>query len=432
MKYQLYILMIFLCLFTGKGIAQPKTDSLLEGILARSGSPMLKHVTDQKDSFRVQFIYTQINRDETNNPVFTHYSFNLDDGLYFNPASTVKLPLALLSLEKLNQLNRKGLDKYTTMQIDSSRSWHKPYLTDSSAQYNKPAIAHFIRRAMLISENDPYNRLYQFVGQQQINQRLHSLGYNQTRITRQFLGLSQEQNRITNPIRFIDKHGKLIYSQPEAINTDSFHFGPSVKIGNAYYNQNDSLIHEPIDFTYVNKMSLKDFHTMLQTLMFPASFPTEKQFQISEDDYHFMYKYLSQFPSETSFPKYDTLTYYDSYVKFFFRDSSRKIPPNVRVFNKVGWAYGFLIDASYVVDFDHKVEYILSASIYVNRDGVLNDNKYDYDTVGWPFMYQLGQVIYQYELQRPRKQIPNLDRFKIKYEKRDPKDSRPPIRNADN
>jgi len=47
-------------------------------------------------------------------------------------------------------------------------------------------------------------------------------------------------------------------------------------------------------------------------------------------------------------------------------------------------------------------------------------------------MYQLGQAIYKYELERLKKNSPNLDRFRIKYEKRDPMDHRPTIRNADN
>ncbi|MEI4563231.1 hypothetical protein, partial [Klebsiella pneumoniae] len=83
------------------------------------------------------------------------------------------------------------------------------------------------------------------------------------------------------------------------------------------------------------------------------------------------------------------------------------MPKNVRVFNKVGWAYGFLTDASYIVDFENKTEFMLAATIYVNSDGILNDNKYEYETIGWPFMYQLGQILYQYELQRERKYKPN-------------------------
>jgi len=75
---------------------------------------------------------------------------------------------------------------------------------------------------------------------------------------------------------------------------------------------------------------------------------------------------------------------------------------------------------------------MLSVVIYVNADGILNDNKYEYDETGYPFLYQLGQLIYRYELQRPRNHKPDLSRFNIKYEKRDPNDKRREIREVDN
>jgi len=70
--------------------------------------------------------------------------------------------------------------------------------------------------------------------------------------------------------------------------------------------------------------------------------------------------------------------------------------------------------------------------VYVNSDGILNDDKYDYETVGWPFLYEFGQTVYQYELQRPRKYTPDLQKFKMQYEKRDARDKRPTIKNVDN
>src|SRR5205085_7763914 len=109
-----------------------------------------------------------------------------------------------------------------------------------------------------------------------------------------------------------------------------------------------------------------------------------------------------------------------------------KMPPNVRVFNKVGWAYGFLTDASYVADFTNNVEYMLAATIYANSDDTLNDDKYEFETVGRPFLYQLGQTIYHYEQQRHRQYTPNLNEFKMQYEHRDANDTRPSIKNADN
>ena len=412
--------------------AQPKTDPYLYDLLRQSRDSVLQQVMAAPDSFRVQIIYTQINRNRKNQPKLTNYAFNLDSNGYFNPASTVKLPLALLALEKLNDMNVAGVDKYSPLLIDSSQPWQSHYHSDSSARNGYPSIAQFIRRAMLISENDPYNRLYQFVGQQRANRRLHELGFGSTRITRQFLGLSPEQNRHTNAMRFVDSNGLLLHAQLPAYNPDPFYLEKKQLLGRGYLDQRDSLIQQPIDFTNANNLPLEEFRMMLQTVMIPETRPADKRFRLSEDDYRFMYRYLSQYPSETPYPKYDTSEYYDSYVKFFFRDSTHRMPPHVRVFNKVGWAYGFLIDASYVVDFQHGLEFMLAAVIYVNKDGILNDNRYEYETIGWPFMYQLGQTIYQHELTRKRSRKPNLDRFKVPYETRDARDQRPVIRNADN
>ena len=189
---------------------------------------------------------------------------------------------------------------------------------------------------------------------------------------------------------------------------------------------------EPIDFTAANNVSLKDYQQILQSVLFPSSVSAKQQFNLTKNDHDFLKQYLSQYPSETNYPKYDTTKYYDSYVKFFFRDSTHHLPSYIRVFNKVGWAYGFLTDISYVTDFKNKVEFMLAATIYVNSDEILNDDKYDYDSIGWPFMYQLGQTIYKYDLQRKRKYQPDLSDFKINYEHRNANDTRPSINDADN
>jgi Beta-lactamase enzyme family len=428
---KLIFLLLFLFCTDKICFAQAKTDSVLQNILFNGQGRILQDVLHHKDSFRVQIIYTRIDRDENNHPLFQNYYFNTDTGLYFNPASTVKLPLALLSLEKLNRLNKTDVNKYTSLQIDSNYSWQTPVYRDSSSETGFPSIAHYIKKAFLVSDNDAYNRMYQFVGQQAINDSLHSKGYTSARITRQFLGLSAEENRFTNSFRFTDNHGRVMYTQPPAHNPDSFYFGKPVKMGRAYYNARDSLINEPIDFTRANNLPLEYLQQILQSVMFPESVPGKQRFNLTNNDYRFLYQYLSQYPSETNYPKYDSGEYYNSYVKFFFR-GSHQVPSYIRVFNKVGWAYGFLIDVSYVADFKNQIEYMLTATIYVNSDGILNDDKYDYDETGWPFMEELGQTIYQYELKRTRKYKPDLKKFEIRYEQRNANDNRPLIKNVDN
>ncbi len=425
-------LSVLCCFFYALVLAQPKTDVLLERILAESKSAVLKQVLQHPDEYRPQIIYTQINRDKNNKPSFTNFNYNVDSLLYFNPASTVKLPLALLSLEKLGAMHIAGVDNYTPMQFDSGYNTLKPEYKDSTAETGLPSIAQFIRKAFLVSDNDAYNRMYEFVGQQTINRQLHAKGYADARIAKHFYRMTEDQNRHTNPIRFIKPDGTTIYEQPPAYNTDSFDFSHTNLLGIGYYDSNDSLVHAPMNFTRHNNVGLRSYQQMLQSVMFPYSVPEKQRFNLTVDDYRFLYQYLSQLPSETNYPKYDTAEFYDSYVKFFFMDSvNKKMPEGIRVFNKVGWAYGFLTDISYVVDFKHNIEYMLTATVYANSDGILNDDKYDFETVAHPFMYAVGQAVYQYELQRKRTYKLDLSAFKIKYEKR-VDDRRAVIKQVDN
>jgi hypothetical protein len=412
--------------------AQPRTDDALKEILEKGTDSILRIVLKDPAGFRVQVIYTEIERDRDNKPKFEDHYFNYDPKQYFNPASMVKLPLAILSLEKLNSLRKMGVDRNTIVQFQKSEPWQTAMITDSSSSTKLPSIAQLIRRALLISENDPYNRLYQFMGQGEINRILKEKGFKNSVITRQFLGLTPDQNRYTNAIVFLDSNGNEIHRQIAAYNTEPFNFRREIKLGNAHIDREGNLVNQPFDFTMHNNISLQDMKLMLQSVLFPGTVDKDMRFDLRDDDRQFLLQYLSQYPSETPEPKYDTTQYYDSYVKFFFRNQDRKMPENVRVFNKVGWSYGFMTDVSYVVDFEHKIEYMLAATVYVNSDGVINDSKYDYDSIGYPFLDQLGQLIYQHELKKKRKHVPDLSDLRIKYDTRAPGDNKDALKDLDN
>lgn len=423
---------IVLVLTCSTSFAQFKTDEFLKNLLLNSGDTVITKVAQSPMEYRLQIIYTQIDRDKNNKPTFKSYYFNVNPKFYFNPASTVKLPAALVALEKLQEIHKPGVDKYCSLYIDSSYDSQSADRADTTSQTGLPSIAQFIRRAFLVSENEPYTRLYEFNGQGYFNRKLHEKGFTETRITRRFVRMTPEQNRHTNQFRFLNGKGNTLFTQPPDYNLDSFDFSQNITIGKGYLNADDSLINEPIDFTKANNLPLEELLGMLKLVLFPETAAPNKRWHLSKDDYRFVYQYLSQFPGETNYPKYDAETYYNSYVKFFFRDSSHPMPPGLRVFNKVGWAYGFLTDASYVADFKNKTEYMLACTLYVNSDGILNDNKYDYEEVGWPFLHSLGKLIYENERKRKKKYLPNLDRFKMNYEQRSKADTRPVIKIIDN
>lgn len=133
----------------------------------------MRPVLQRAAEYEVQIIYTQINRDALNQPHFTEHAFRVSDQQYFNPASLVKLPTAALALEKLNQLHQPGLTRNSPMATGTA------YRCQTAAPYHPAAdsdhvhtVGNYIKRMLLVSDNNAYNRLYEFLGQQPLNERL--------------------------------------------------------------------------------------------------------------------------------------------------------------------------------------------------------------------------------------------------------------------
>ncbi|MEO7393622.1 MAG: serine hydrolase [Chitinophagaceae bacterium] len=389
-------------------------DSFISSLLGRYPQ-YFNSIISNIERYRVQIIYSQIDRRKKGKVKFTDHSFNLDSSNYFYPASTVKLPVAILAMQKLNELRIAGLDKNTTMITGSDGFRQTAINNDPSAVDGRPTIAHYIKKILLVSDNDAFNRLYEFLGQEYINNSLHKMGYADVQMLHRLqISLTEEENRHTNPVKFIDSTGKVLYEKPGE-NSKLVYIPRNTKIGDGYLS-NDKLINEPFDFSKKNRLPLQDLNNILKSIIFPEAVAEKKRFNLTKEDYAFLRKHMSMMPQESTSPVYTSPDYWDTYVKFMLYGSEKiKANPDIRIFNKVGDAYGFLIDAAYIADFKNNIEFIVSAVIYCNSDGIFNDDKYDYDTIGFPFFKHLGQVLYDYELMRPRKNKPDLTSFQIQY-----------------
>lgn len=390
-------------------LAALKKDSLSAEILKRPGQ------------YDIQIIYTRIDRDANGKPSFSTFYHHADSTRYFYPASTVKMPLALLALEKINHLRRSGypsLNRNTPYKLDSLRVFQQAYKADPKAPGGKPSIAHDIRQIFVVSDNEAYNHLFEFLGRERINRRLQELGYSRTGIVHRF-NYPGRDNRFSSPIEFYDRNGGIFREKEKYDEGIWANPQRATAKGKGWYNVADSLVMQPFDMRSKNWFALTDMETMLRAVIFPESLPENRRFYLTADDYRFLWHYMGIFPRECDWPPYDTATYYDGYVKFFlFGDSRERRDGTLRVFNKVGEAYGTLTDVAYIADFDKQVEFILAATILCNSDGIFNDDTYDYDTVGFPFLARLGRAVYEYELTRQRVFRPDLSSIKQALDKR--------------
>jgi hypothetical protein len=404
-----------------------KFTSVLAGLLlfalsarAQSDANLLEKLMQQKpaqfgkilanpNEYRLQILYTQINRDKNNVPHFKEYSYRLNPKEYFYPASTVKMPLAFLALEKINNLKIKGLTKSTLMVYDSVADRQEPIYNNPYSINGTQNIEQAVKEIFLVSDNNAANRLFEFVTPHTVHEQLANKGYKDVYIRNRLeLGRTAKENRSTQAIDFYNEQGKVIYHQPAAFNKDSLPYYNAF-IGNGYLNNQDSLIKGPLNFSEKNRIYLSDLTHILKSVLFFDQTPPSQRFNLTTEDRKFLLHYMHTLPNESQYPTYDTANYWPSYCKFLYTGSEKgPFPSNVKIFNKVGDAYGFLLDIAYVMDPEKKIEFMLSAVIYCNSDGIINDSMYDYDSVGYPFYKNLGQLIYNYELQRKKAFLPNF------------------------
>lgn len=392
-------------------VSQKLNKRFLEKIL-RSHPGIFDSIINHPSKKEVQILYTRIDRDKNNIPHFRSYSYNLNPEWYFYPASTVKLPAAVFALEKINELNIRGLSKTSIMITDSAFAGQTKVNKDESSATGLPSIEHYIKRILLTSDNDAYNRLFEFIGREEINRKLKANGAIHSRIlNRLAIGDAGESTMHTNPVSFYNGED-LIYRKPDQYDPKDYPLDLKNLIrGKGYIDGKDKLVNEPYSFADKNVYTIWDQQLIMKKLMFPKAYPKTEQFNLKPDDYKLIYKYMSMYPNESEYPRYASKEYWPTYAKFLFYGREKNIEPNpkIRIFNKYGDSYGYVIDNSYFVDFGNKVEFLLTAVVQSNEDGIYNDNKYEYERICYPFLKKLGQVIYEQELKRKKKHLPRLE-----------------------
>ncbi len=346
-----------------------------------SQDPAIKRVMDSLAAFEIQIIYTQIDRKE-DSIILTDHTFQVNNDNYFYPASTVKFPIAVLALEKLNKID--SLDRNV-----------KYYVEGDSIENT---FSEDISKVFAVSDNHANNRLFEFQGQDSINTNLTNKGLSPVRISHR-LGVHSSDLRTKPLILYLND--STTYSSTSIYNREAKSLAlNNIRKGQAYY-KDDSLYREPFDFSFKNYYPVNTQHNVLKRVIFPELFDMDERFDISEEQRRFLLEAMNTLPRNAG---YDPEEFYDGYCKFFiYGDTHDAIPEHIKIYNKVGFAYGTLTDCAYITDTKNDVEFMLTATILVNNDQIFNDDQYEYDEIGIPFLAALGREIYILELARNKK-----------------------------
>ena len=356
----------------------------------------LQKVLKNKEKHELQILLTQIKRDNSGKAVFKEDAFQLDEGRYFYPASTAKLPIAILSLQKLNELRSNGLQiSGDTPFFITDKNGKILVKRDSTHFQGILTINHLIKKIFLVSDDNAYNYLFDFLGTDYINKELTQRGLSKTRLYHKFL--FGADNIKTWGYTFLNENQKIIYHQPSIsalVDLKPNNLKGVLKgIGHI---KSDSLQLKPMNFERKNRISMRDLEGILKRIIFPEAFSEKELFNLTKMDYKFLRYWMSRTTLESNYPDYNDDKHWDSYCKFFiYGDQKGAMIPEIRIFNKVGQAYGTLTDVAYIKDEKNKIEFFLTATILVNENMIYNDDIYEYDEIGIPFLAALGRSVHK-------------------------------------
>jgi len=269
------------------------------------------------------YYYQSIYEDSNNNQI----QDSPDQG-FFNPASTVKVGISALVLEKLNNLNL-GLE--TQYRITGTSQWY--------------SIQEDIKKSLIISDNSATNRLILFLGFNQLQTRMQSLEINSYSVNRLMLDQGTLVNSPALELKFQDK----IIPQPSQATTVVSHcFEIAQKTGNC--------------------ANAKDLAEIFMRLVQPEFYPEEKRFKLRENDRIFLLQMLSKTPQEVG------LNYENTFCRFL-DPLGKKFANNTGILlNKCGiglFTHSF-VDSSFLETDTGQKYYIIMA---VNPPNQISQNE---------------------------------------------------------
>ena len=357
--------------------------------LVLKSDPYLKEIIKDKEDYEIQVMLTKINHNNTKID-FQNYQYQHDENQYFYPASTIKLPIVVLTLKKINELRSKGSDitlksKIILNNVDNYSNFK---LKDSITSFQN-----LIADIFLVSDNSASNILIDFIGYNYFNDEMQNAGFDRTYLNHKFNpdpyvnSTWQISDLDNNMISSINDNQKIIKADDKTNGLD--------KGERRYFN--GEILDESLNFSEKNRFSITDMHNLIKYIFYPEIFDMANTFNLNVEDYDFIRYWMSRFTYEDIGEKFiGDEKFFETYNKFFIHGDEQSVSnEQIRVYNKIGQAYGTSIDNGLIKNYQNNVEFILTSTIYTNKNKVINDNLYEYDDIAEPFLAKLSRAIYK-------------------------------------
>lgn len=367
--------------------AKPGADTLVATLLGRGGAAV-RAALATPEKLKLQVSYALVRTNEKGAFSLERHGFRAD-AEYFFPASSMKVPIALAGYERLPAMRAAGrpsLDRDATLRLYPSSGEGEPFTT---------TLARETWRAIIVSDNAAANRLLSFVGHREANEALWNLKLASARIRSGFSMAADADPVEASPrIGVVAKDGAVEEIAPRKSTLElppTKASGLSIGVG---YVEAGRRVAGPMSFATKNAMTLRDLQDTLVRIMRPELLSkTLPASHAASADIAYLRQALGTLPSKSGIAGFDRNVVADYQLVPFLRGLERVLPRDkFEIYTKVGQAYGFLTGNAYVVEKDTGKAFFLAATVYANRNEILNDDVYEYDTVAFPVLADVAEA----------------------------------------
>jgi hypothetical protein len=372
-------------------------DDFVERLL-RADPERFAEVLDNAEASRAQVLVSEVVRDASGRPCIRSYGYRLN-AEYFYPASAIKTVAAAASLLTF-QAHSDAPDLVTRPLYVRPRTAHM--INGEDAQTNRgrsnSTLAAEVERTLIVSSNRGFNVLFDIAGMEQLNQMMWQAGLRSLRMQHRLENgdLHMDSHRFAPTVR-VGRGRAAETVAPERTAGVRFRNSllldmPRTGVGDAHINSDSGQrINHPLDFRRKNYISLRDLQRIVLEVVDPSLDGDDVNLPLTDANRALLRDIMSRRP-----PPGRRGDVNDAEARFepLIPGINRVLPrEEYEYVNKAGRAWGFHLESAYVHRLGTERAFFVATTLYVDRDGLMNDNRADYDRISFPFMVNLGEVL---------------------------------------
>jgi hypothetical protein len=325
------------------------------------------------------------------------YAFRLDAD-YLYPASAIKAFGAVGALTALQALGDP------TCTVDS-RVVLEPLVVACAdgevvevSERRSTTLRRLIEGALIVSSNESYNALFEIAGIDALNTLMRNAGFSSMRLNHRLStgAMNPDANRFAPRVTIDCGDVRHELAPQREVSTERMTEVratlPLTLVGQRYRDEwLGETVEAPMDFAAKNQASLRDLAGLLIDVVDPTLDGDTVGFTIADDYRVLLREIMSSRPPPADDGSVETA---EARFKPLTPGISRVVPRDSYVYlNKAGRALGFHLDAAYVENTANGRSFYVAVGMFVDVDGTMNDDRYAYETVSFPFFVGFGELL---------------------------------------